>query len=352
LKTRTPWIPDAPILISQAATAAALEPPSDAGPANIEDAIAEALKWDYTVQFAHNFALQDELYLDVIFNTEIAEPKIGQTAATSGLLLEHFLIELPDEIGMMRLSGRNQSGGPPTQWPVVTVQDHVWDHQSDSPADHALKDEKEWWQVSHCFENVEDPLSFFGHMTLTRRNLDIRQTATANLSLFVKQIVKIVADGETKESVYQTGAFRFPSPVIPSISRSQTRPLKPAATLAQTLHGIFNAIAPTQVLHCHLRVVLVYEHQLAGASFRTTIPIMLSDHPAFGPSSVPTIASGIAQEAAAWYKVTAPSTAGAALTMKLTLFGTFGHQQLPLVQIDAISILGVPKEPEWWNGPA
>jgi hypothetical protein len=352
LKTRTPWIPDAPILISQAATAAALEPPSDAGPANIEDAIAEALKWDYTVQFAHNFALRDELYFDVIFNAEVAEPNMVQTAATSGLLLEHFLIELPDETGMMRLSGRNQSGGPPTQWPVVTVQDQVWDHQSDSPAEHVLKDEKEWWQVSHCFENVEDPLLFFGHMTLTWRNLDVRQRRTANLSLFVKQIVKIVADGETKESIYQTGALRFASPVIPSISRSQTRPLKPAATLAQTLHGIFNAIAPTQVLDCHLRVVLLYEHQLAGASFRATIPIMLSDYPAFEPSSVPTIASMIAQNAAAWYKVTAPSTAGAVLTMKLTLFRAFGRQQLPLVQIDAISILGVPKEPEWWNGPA
>jgi hypothetical protein len=60
----------------------------------------------------------------------------------------------------------------------------------------------------------------------------------------------------------------------------------------------------------------------------------------------------IAQKAAAWYKVTAPSTAGAALTMRLTLFKIVGRQQLPLVQIDAISILGVPKEPEWWNGPA
>lgn len=352
MKTRTPWIPDAPILISQAATAAALEPPSDADPANIEDAIAEALKWDYTVQFAHNFALRDELYLDVIFNTEVAEPNMGQTAATSGLLLEHFLIELPDETGMMRLSGRNQSGGPPTQWPVITVQDQVWDHQSDSPADHVLKDEKEWWQVSHCFENVEDPLSFFGHMTLTRRNLDIRQTATANLSLFVKQIVKIVADGETKESIYQSHVIRFPNPVTPMLQCAQTRALTPAATLAQTLQDIFKVIAPTQGLDCHLRVVLLYEHQLAGASFRATIPIVLSDHPAFGPSSVPTIASMVAQEAAAWYKVTAPSTAGAALTMRLTLFRTVGRQQLPLVQIDAISILGVPKEPEWWNGPA
>ncbi|MBZ5492920.1 MAG: hypothetical protein LAO76_18535 [Acidobacteriia bacterium] len=352
MKTRTPWIPDAPILISQAATAAPLASHSDAGPANIEDAIAEVLKWDYTVQFAHNFALRDELYLDVIFNADPAGPNMEQLAANSGLLLEHFFIELPDEIEMMRLSGRNQSGGPPSQWPVVTVQDQVWDHQSDSPADHVLKDEKEWWQVSHCFENVEDPLSFFGHMTLIWRNLDFRQRRTANLSLFVKQIVKIVADGETKESIYQSHVSRFLSPVAPLLQCGQTRALTPAATLAQTLQDIFKVIAPTQELDCHLRVVLLYEHQLAGPVLPVVMPVSLVDWIPIDPSSVPAIASMIAQKAAAWYKVTAPSTAGAALTMRLTLFGTFGHQQLPLVQIDAISILGVPKEPEWWNGPA
>jgi hypothetical protein len=351
LKIITPWTPDPPVLISQAATAATPASPSDASPANIEDAIAEALKWDYTVQFAHNFALQDELYFDVIFNADVAGPNLGQTAATGRLLLDHFFIELPDEMSMMRLSGQSPSGSPPSQWPVVTVQDQVWDHQSDSPPDRVHKNGNEWWQVTHCFENVEDPLTFFGHMTLTWRKLDIRQKHTANLSLFVKQIVKIVADGETKESLYQSHPNRFQDPVIPLLQRGQTRALAPAATLVQTLQDIFKAIAPTQGLDCYLRVVLRYEYQLAGTGLPAVMPVLLVNQIPIDASSVPAIASEMAHKAAAWYKTTAPSSAGAALTMGLTLFGTVGHQHLPLVQIDAISIPGVPKEPEWWNGP-
>lgn len=344
-------IPNPPLLISQAATAADPAPLSDTGAISIEGTIAEMLQWDYTVQVAHNWSLRDELYFDVAFNEFMATTKMGHTVATSGLLLEHFFIALPDESGVMRLSGRNQSGSSPSQWPVVTLRDQIWNPQRGSLANGVLSRTGEWWEVTHCFENVDDPLAFFSQMTFTWRNLDIRQKRAASLTAFIKRFVKIVAEGEIKESIYQTQAVRFSSPVFPLIHRFQTPPLGPVATLAQTLQQIFKAIAPTgQGQDCHLRVALQYESHVAGAGFPATIPVLLVDNLAFGPGSLPAIASGIAQEAAAWHKATSPPTAGAVLTLRLTLFGTVRHQQLPFIQIDAIPIVSIPKEPQWWNG--
>jgi hypothetical protein len=345
-------IPGPPLLIAHEARTANPAPPFDTGAVSIEDAITEALQWHYTVRLEHTWALQDELRFDVIFN-EPVPPEMGQTAVTAGHLMEHFFVTLPDEPEAMRLSGRGQSGGPPSQWPVVTVQNQVWSPRSDSPADRVLLGDEEWWQANHCFENVDDPSTFFSQMALAWLNLDWRQKQTANLSAYAKRKVTRVAPGEPdQESIYQTPPVRFTHPVIPLIRIMQIRPLATAATLAQTLQQIFKAIAPTgQGRDCHLRVALQYEHQVAGADFRSIIPVMLSDHFAFRPDSVPAIASGMAQQAAAWYKATTPSTAGAVLTLGLTLFGTVGHEQIPLVQINAIPILGVPKEPEWWDGP-
>lgn len=69
------FFPEPPLLISQMAVAANPVSPSGGSPQSIADEIAEALEWNYRVELAHNWSLQDELYFDVTFNQTMAEPK-------------------------------------------------------------------------------------------------------------------------------------------------------------------------------------------------------------------------------------------------------------------------------------
>lgn len=68
------FYPDPPVLIDQAATAAALGSPVIGSPANINNEIAEALEWIYQVQIAHNWAHQDELWFTATYNLPVTAP--------------------------------------------------------------------------------------------------------------------------------------------------------------------------------------------------------------------------------------------------------------------------------------
>jgi hypothetical protein len=435
--------PDPPTLISQTAAASNPASPSGGSPMSIEEEIAAALQWDYTVQIAHNWAQQDELYFDVTFNesppgsqqllklaasrrnvenlfaalarfqieypplipqlnsimTE-AYPEQGGTPASPGvaqaviqqflsmatdvegvwpdympvfglaarapsptIIVESFIIQLDSLTpGKIHLFGRNKfSDEPPSQWPVVTVQGQVWIPQGGSPDQtvHLPSDPgPRWWEQSHVFANVSDPLTFFRQMTLSWVDLDVRQKQTATLSSFVKRNASLVPGRQTtNEFIYQTETVRFANAVIPLIQRNQLQPLSPAATLALTLQQIFAPISLVgQGLDSYMRVSLQYEYQLTaaptgGPGLLGTVPVLLADDIPMGSSSpVPGIASEIASETAAWYRGAAPSTAGAVLTLQLTLFGTVQGQQLPLVQINQIPILVGFRPPEWWSG--
>ena len=79
-----PFYPSLPRLVSQTAAAAPYTSPSTsahAGPNIVEHEIADALRWDYTVVIAHDWATQDQLYFTVKFN-------LPPTAAFKGLAAE------------------------------------------------------------------------------------------------------------------------------------------------------------------------------------------------------------------------------------------------------------------------
>jgi hypothetical protein len=245
---------------------------------------------------------------------------------------------------------------------VITAGSQVWDPHSDSPfspTKYTDPDGTIWWQISHDFSHVTDPVSFFREITVAWMGLDIRQRQTATLSANVKRNASLVTGRQTsKEFIYDTETAHFASPVIPLIQRAQLQPLPPGPTLANTLQQIFDPIALVGYgLDCYMRVSLEYEYQLAnlpsgGMPLTASMPILLADDIAMGSSSpIPAVAAEIAQETAAWYNVVAPSTVGAVVSLQLALFGTVRGQQLPLLQIGKIPILVGAQSSSWWSGP-
>jgi hypothetical protein len=71
------FYPDAPVLVNQSATAAALGSPPLSSPSTIDQEITEALEWIYTVQIGHNWAHQDELWFTATYNLPVTQqPKL------------------------------------------------------------------------------------------------------------------------------------------------------------------------------------------------------------------------------------------------------------------------------------
>jgi hypothetical protein len=436
------FYPDPPSLISQTASAANLGSPS--GSPSIEDEIAAALAWDYTVELEHAWAAQDELFFEVTFNETVsmaprmmALPKGGRSlenlfaalaqfhveyprlvpqfssilreafpaegvtlaspetaqeiigtflslangveavwpdyqphlrphAIAGGpptIVVENYYIQLDSQVeGRMHLFGAAQSGGPPAQWPVVTVQGQVWNPQGTShgkPREIRDRRGNTWSEVTHDFSHVGDRTVFFRHITLSWVGLDIRQRQSAILCASVTRNADLVPPRTTtKEFIYDTETVKFANPVIPLIRRGQLSPLHPGSTLANTLEQIFNPISLVgQGLDSYMRVALQYEYEVAvpgsGLPLFASMPVLLADDISVGSNSPAyVIATEIAQETAAWYTGAAPSTAGAVLAFQLVLFGTVRGQQLPLVQIDQIPILVGAQPLTWWNGPA
>jgi hypothetical protein len=435
--------PNVPSLLSQTAEAASLVSPPPGSP-NIENEIARALEWNYTVQLGHTWALQDELFFEVTFNETAAlsenvrafgasrrtvenlfgalarfqlsypeiqsqlnaimteaYPQHGAPVVSPGtaqaviqkfeelaieiesvwpdykpvptlkaaetvaptIIIEDYFIQLDSGVyGRMHLFGHGQTGAEPAQWPVITAGSQVWDPHSDSPFSPTKYTDPGgtiWWQISHDFSHVTDPVSFFREITVAWMGLDIRQRQTATLSANVKRNASLVTGRQTsKEFIYDTETAHFASPVIPLIQRAQLQPLPPGPTLANTLQQIFDPIALVGYgLDCYMRVSLEYEYQLAnlpsgGMPLTASMPILLADDIAMGSSSpIPAVAAEIAQETAAWYNVVAPSTVGAVVSLQLALFGTVRGQQLPLLQIGKIPILVGAQSSSWWSGP-
>jgi hypothetical protein len=285
-------------------------------------------------------------------------------AAVTNIVIEDYYIQLDSIVpGRMHLFGRSASTpAPPAQWPAVTVNGQVWNPQTGSPNQFEEVHDSDgtiWWETSHDFTGVTDPVTFFRQINLCWENLDIRQCQTAKLSASVRRNASLVPGRETtKAFIYDTATNAFANPVIPLIQRAQLQPLVPGATLANTLQQIFDPIALVgQGLDTYMRVSLQYEYQLAsapsGVPLTASMPILLADDIAMGSSSpIPAIATEIAQETATWYKAVAPTTTGAVVSLQLTLFGTVRGQQLPLVQIGQIPILVGTQPLTWWEGPA
>ena len=69
-----PFYPGLPRLVSQTASAAPLISPTPVfSPGGVEGEIAEALRWNYSVQIGHDWAAQDQLYFTAAFNLPVKQ---------------------------------------------------------------------------------------------------------------------------------------------------------------------------------------------------------------------------------------------------------------------------------------
>jgi hypothetical protein len=291
------------------------------------------------------------------------KPGLGALMAGAPLprIIEDYYIQLDRVPGRIHLFGHGQDGSAPPQWPVVTVNGQVWDPQAGAPLHPAPVAEANgitWWEITHDFKGVTNPESFFRQIDLSWTKLDIRQRQTATLSGWVTRNASLVEGRQTaKPFVYDTETAAFRDPVIPLLQVAELTPLAPASTLASTLEQILAPISVVgQDLDCYMRLSLDYSYEVSvspiGAPVMASMPVLLADDIPMGSSwPVSDIATRLAQQTAGWYEQIVPSTAGAVVSLRLTLFGTVRGQQLPLVDIGKIPILVGNQPSGWWNGP-
>lgn len=244
----------------------------------------------------------------------------------------------------MNLMGHAMDGGNPQYWPMINGQAY----EAGTAQPPTSPGEAGWWTQPVPFPRA-------GALSMEFSNLQIagRQSATT-ASWIVRNANLIQGRTTNPDFVFETEQVSYSTSIVPLISRTVLPTLQPAPSLTETLQEILMPIADTGAgLSTTLRVAASFAFAIAsiGANgLLTNEAILLADELSVegSPMVVETV-QNLARGIAAWFTAAPQPTEGALLNLALTLFGTLGTQQLPLVQIGQIPI-DVSRVPAgWWT---
>ncbi|HYI13234.1 MAG TPA: hypothetical protein VEK57_29580 [Thermoanaerobaculia bacterium] len=252
-----------------------------------------------------------------------------------------FTSTAPD--GTRQLFGSAQDGSNPLYWPTINGQ--VYNGKTATQSSPGA-----WWE-----QRVTFPAAALLNIAIPDIEIAQRQSATTD-AWIVRNANLIQGRTTNADFVYNTDPVAFSTAVVPLIHRATLATLQPAKEgLITTLVEVLAPIANTGAgLSTHLRLAASYSFSVAF--FKTeALPaseaVLLADALEIGgsPVHVTEVATLLAAGISAWYLAAPRPQAGALLNLALTLFGTLGSQQLPLVQIDQIPIDVSAVDSQWWS---
>lgn len=264
------------------------------------------------------------------------------------VITDRFYLTLDSQTPTVHLFGLVTDAGAPKHWPSIRTADgQYWAPQPPSPP---VASPGDWVETSYTFGAALD----LSAVTLGFGPLDSMERQSATMSAWVVRNANLLPDMTTNPAfIYTTQTVSFSNSIIPLIHRKSVPPVTPAATLVETLAQILSPIEqPSALLSTRLRLSASYTYAvgapMAGEPLLASDAITLMDNA--DPVSSPPVAGRSARAIAGWYARTGPSDAGSALHLSVTLFGTLGGQQLPIIQIDDIPIPVAGLSLEWWEG--
>jgi hypothetical protein len=286
------------------------------------------------------------------FATLAAKVQVAWDALFDPMLMAFFIPEVtidsfmvaasPNEPNRLQLYGHAQDGGNPSYWP--TINGKVYTKETAVQTSPGL-----WWSQPSPFPRADT-------LDIDVPSLDIAARQSAMTSAKIVRNANLIPGMITNpDFVYETDTVAFTTAVVPLIHRTSLATLQPAASLTQTLVDILTPIANTGAgLSTHLRVSASYTFNvttLGTEVLRSTEAVLLADALEIGgsPVNVFNVATMLAGGIGAWYLAAPRPAASALLNLALTLFGTLGTQQLPLVQIDQIPIDVSNVGSQWWS---
>jgi hypothetical protein len=273
---------------------------------------------------------------------------VGGAPSPSEVITDRFYLTLDSQSPTVHLFGLMTDAGAPKYWPSIRTADgQLWTPQPPSPV---VPSPGDWVGTSYTFGAALD----LSAVTFGFGPIDIMERQSATMSTYIVRNANLLPDMTTNPAfIYTTQTVSFSNSIIPLIHRKSVPPVTPAATLVETLAQILAPIEqPSALLSTRLRLSASYTHAVgaatAGAPLLASDAITLMDNA--DPLSSPPIAGRSARAIADWYARTGPSGVGSTLHLAVTLFGTLGGQQLPIIQIDDIPIPVAGLSLAWWEG--
>ncbi|MDB4916776.1 MAG: hypothetical protein JWM95_4420 [Gemmatimonadetes bacterium] len=258
------------------------------------------------------------------------------------VITDSFRAQTSLQAQQLLLSGHDDDWGNPQYWPAVNGQAY-----DSSTA--AAETPNGWWQQPDTFARASV-------LSLEARAIDIAGRQSATATAWLTRNADLLQEYTTNtDFVYYTEPVSFTSSVVPLINRDRLALMDPLASLTTRLAEILMPIANTGAgLTTQLRIAASYAYALSGSgagAIMATEAILLADQIDIGgsPAHVDEVAAGLAGGIAVWYEQRTRAAAGAELQFAITLFGTLGTRQLPLVHIECVPVDVSSVQSQWWT---
>jgi hypothetical protein len=291
------------------------------------------------------------------------DPNLTSTESGEGIITDQYWLQVTPASGEMTLA-RGLMGSAPPVWPEVTVRSgQSWapsgspslsdSSPAPSPVSPSPGSPSAWQTISHDFG--ASPLPDFTAMTLCFGPHSILERQTATAAVHVRRNASILPNLTTQSDfVYVSQTAAFKNAIVPLIERGAAIAVPPGASLAQTMTEILLPLAaPSAALKPVLRIAAEYALTVAsapgsGPALQSRNAMRFFQSEAFR-ASPQTAGNDIAASLSDWIDEIAPSSAGGTLMLAFTVFGSIEGQQLPLIQLDTVTIDVSGVTPGWWT---
>ncbi|HEU5129990.1 MAG TPA: hypothetical protein VFU12_18565 [Glycomyces sp.] len=218
-----------------------------------------------------------------------------------------------------------------------------------------------WYRAEYRFDRpAEEELA----LTLKWTGIDVFSRQTAETVFWLVRNAHLSGDDAAAKTsaafVYRTPQVRFVSPVTPILTVDTAGPVPPGAdvraALAQALSSLATA-GTAAYKERFLKTSLRYRYRLVGTDDRGLCgeyPVLLADHvrlasdahPDDGTTDLNTFAQQLSHNFKVWHQHARPSTAGATLSLEVTLFADIHGSRLPIV---TVRDLAIATDDSWWT---
>ncbi|MFA0811942.1 hypothetical protein [Microbulbifer epialgicus] len=268
--------------------------------------------------------------------------------------IDHFHLTLSGGPGVntalntLTLQGQtDRDNDNPAIWPSLSFKDILNGDNFWEPEPSQATEKDGWWELQHSIPAA--PL--FSPLTLTWTPLDILAYQSANFTSWIVRNAELVPDEKTNPLfIYTTDETSFVNATIPLVERESLNPVAVGpmseAILQQVMEDIIEPISSVNFAAINPRINLriSYAYSLvsdnSGSShLMAEAPVLLANALELDTFSPSTTARSVASQVWQWFQNSQLSSDNARLNIGFTLFGTVNGQQLPLVQINKITVL-------------
>ncbi|WP_100448811.1 hypothetical protein [Glycomyces xiaoerkulensis] len=200
-------------------------------------------------------------------------------------------------------------------------------------------------------------------LTLEWTAIDVFSRQTAETVFWLVRNAHLSEDDAVETSaafVYRTPEVGFVGPVSPVVTVDRAGPVHPGADVRETLVQALSPLATAGAAAYRERFIkagLHYRYRLAGTDglgLRGDRPVLLADHVRLatgvhadedGATDLDTFAQRLSDNLQLWHRHARPSTAGATLSLEVTLFADIRGSRLPVVTVRDLEIATAGS---WW----